>query len=228
MISSSPYTFTGLTPSTDYEWRVCKVCNDSTNSDWATSTFTTADDAPPAPCDPPTDLTVSNIRPHSAILSWEGSGTFQVSYRPDSIPSWSEPITIQSNRFTLDHLDDTALYYCRVRKVCDEGGISDWVDTSFMTPDGSGIATAETAGTAITLYPNPASSGSSVTLEVSGAEGFVAVSLLDVKGCQLHRSSQLCPSDCTLHFDLPSLPSGTYFVRVQTSSRTAVEKLVVK
>ncbi|MBQ9473360.1 MAG: T9SS type A sorting domain-containing protein [Bacteroidales bacterium] len=227
-VSASTYTFSGLTAATDYDWRVCRVCSVGNNSDWSSSTFTTAEDVQPEPCDPPTDIVISNVTPHAAYISWTGSGTFEVSYKIDNAPSWSDPITIASNHFDMDNLLDTTVYMWRVRKVCSDNGLSDWVDTFFTTLDGSGIGSIDAYGTTIALYPNPASSGSSVTVTVGGADGFVAVSLLDVKGCKLHNASQICTSDCTLRFDLPAVPSGTYFVRVQTANRTAVEKLIVK
>lgn len=76
---------------------------------------------------------------------------------------------------------------------------------------------------AMSLYPNPAST--SVTLTLDGFEGQVHVDVVDMNGravvsSEVHNSS--------FEFDISALAPGAYFVRVTGERQTAVRKLIVK
>ena len=77
---TSPYTFTGMDPETEYEWQVQAVCGgDDGESLWASasSTFTTL-----SPCGTPTGLTTTDITNNSATLSWTAIlDAYNVRYR---------------------------------------------------------------------------------------------------------------------------------------------------
>ena len=67
VVETNPtYTFTGLTPNTQYTVKVKGHWNDEYTSDWSqTRSFTTR-----YPCPTPTELTASNISDHTADISW--------------------------------------------------------------------------------------------------------------------------------------------------------------
>lgn len=72
----------------------------------------------------------------------------------------------------------------------------------------------------ISLYPNPATSQCTVA-----ATGMQNVRLLDSRG-SLVATYKAVDGSCTI--DLQNLPSGIYFVQVQTPGNVAAKKLVVK
>ena len=228
-VSATTYTFTGLSASTQYEWRVRKVCSSSDYSTWATGSFTTqaggGDD--PTPCDAPTNLSAADITATAATLTWSGSGNFEVAYKTAAADSWSQSTATSQTSYSLSSLSPATAYQWRVRKVCDATNQSQWATGSFTTLSaGEGITTA--GSIAVAIYPNPATAGSDITISVSGAEGFVTATLMDITGRSLHQSTQSCNTDCTLLFAMPSVARGAYFLKVQTAGRTSVEKIIVK
>ena len=89
----------------------------------------------------------------------------------------------------------------------------EWVPTQ-------GISNVSTQS--INIYPNPASG--KVTIEL-GSTSATTVSLIDMNGRTLSSFSYQTPS---FSFDVSTLPSGIYFVKVASQTGIAISKLVVK
>jgi hypothetical protein len=132
-ISSNPYVLENLTGGTTYYAYVRGYCPNSTEmSNWNTTvcTFTTENG-----CARPTALNASAL-PGAATLSWNdgenNSEGWQIAYSKTygstySPASNSTIITVTTNPYTLDNLDNEATYYCYVRTICDNNdGTSDW------------------------------------------------------------------------------------------------------
>jgi hypothetical protein len=67
---TSPYTFTGLTPSTGYDVYVMKDCVNGVSSAWeGPFSFTTLD-----PCDPPTMVIISDVMDVTAVVNFNSGG----------------------------------------------------------------------------------------------------------------------------------------------------------
>lgn len=92
-------------------------------------------------CFKPTGLGVSNVKAHTAKLSWkagqEGQSAWQIAvdtlatFNPDSV----QLIDATDSTYTLTNLDPSTTYYVCVRANCgDEDGVSKWSDKqSFKT-----------------------------------------------------------------------------------------------
>jgi len=78
---SASYSFSGLVPETEYTVKVRACCDDTEHSKWSKAvTFTTLEANPV-----PVALTVSDITPTRATISWTGSGeSYKVKYRKAS------------------------------------------------------------------------------------------------------------------------------------------------
>ena len=71
-----PFTLTGLEPDAEYTVKVRAACGDNDYSDWTgIQTFTTE-----IACPAPTGMNVTDITTNSAVVSWEGDGTYELSY----------------------------------------------------------------------------------------------------------------------------------------------------
>ena len=130
-VTTKPYTLTGLTPGTVYTVKVRANCGGSDGmSAWSSSyTFTTL----PA-CLVPTSLTVSNITPTSAILSWTENNEateWQVCVNGDE----TNAITVTTNPYMLTGLTPYTTYTVYVRANCGgSDGVSAWSNgRSFTT-----------------------------------------------------------------------------------------------
>jgi hypothetical protein len=81
----------------------------------------------------------------------------------------------------------------------------------------------------IKVYPNPLTSGSvrvSFRLENTGN---IQLSLVDATGNTIKQTSHSFPAgDQDLQLDLANLPSGLYFLKANTQSGTATQKIVIR
>lgn len=76
------------------------------------------------------------------------------------------------------------------------------------------------------LNPNPANE--SATLVLDAVNGLVNISIVDVFGHVLTSESVSCSGGCIHQINVKGLAKGLYFVRINTSSRGIVRKLIVE
>lgn len=177
-----------------------------------------ADTCVVAACDAPTNLT-ANPSDFGAVLSWTGSGNFEVSYKAQSATSWSTNITVNANSATLSNLDMLTAYDYRVRKVCDYGITSAWTTGSFTT---TGVEDYSLSND-ISLYPNP--STQYVDVRVNNINIAVKeIRVYDVYGKLLQTISV---NENPTRIDVSALAKGMYFVRV-VSDKGIVNKSFIK
>ncbi|MBR4773961.1 MAG: fibronectin type III domain-containing protein, partial [Bacteroidales bacterium] len=69
-VTNHTYTFTGLTPNTQYTVAARNLCEDNMTSGWNYVTFTTED----LPCFAPTNIQVSNETPNGGKITWTPGG----------------------------------------------------------------------------------------------------------------------------------------------------------
>lgn len=89
----------------------------------------------------------------------------------------------------------------------------------------NGISTVSD-GIGCLIYPNPTSS--STTISVSGANGKVRISVVDINGRVVVTETLECAGDCVKTMSVENLSQGAYFVRITGEQVNLVKKLVVK
>jgi hypothetical protein len=92
----------------------------------------------------------------------------------------------------------------------------------YLQPGGSEIYTGISgkAATTVQIYPNPARDHVTVTgMEVK------SVQISNQEGCLVAQSNL---SSDNQNFDLSAIPSGLYFIKIQTNTETIIQKLIVK
>ena len=77
-VTTNSLALLNLARGTTFEWQVQGVCGIDYESEWSIlSSFTT-----PPPCTTPTDISVADITPTSAVVSWQGTATaYNLKYR---------------------------------------------------------------------------------------------------------------------------------------------------
>ena len=202
---NNSYTFTGLTAGTRYTVAVRAQCydydlDDYVYSSWATSVVTTTGENPNP--QPDTVYYTVSVTYNAEMGTVIGAGTYPenttVTLEAHANEGyhfliWSDEVTDSVRTFVLT--SDIALTAAFARNV----GI-DAVD-----------------GSTVTLYPNPAAT----TVTISGVDGQANVSVIDLNGCEVLRTTATT-------IDISALAKGAYFVRVVTAKGTAVRKLIVK
>lgn len=122
------YTLTGLTPNTDYSWRVRTFCNATVSSDYVAG----ADFRPG--CIIPTDTKTIYISANTATLSWTGSSSdpYEILWRQQGTTTFTS-LTTTGYSYTLQGLSVNVGYEWQVRKLCGALGNTDFTELQQFT-----------------------------------------------------------------------------------------------
>ena len=122
-----------LQPETTYYLWVGVNCEVDDGYYWsAPTTFTTA-----PPCDPPTNIHLEQLHHNYAYFRWEpNSGVFDMEYKLHSANEWISDPAYQNigSSAGLFNLEPQTTYDVRVKRHCNNGYNTHWVETSFTTP----------------------------------------------------------------------------------------------
>ena len=220
-VTSNPATVTGLVSDVEYSAEVMAVCGGVLESGVSnTVTFRTAR------CEAPTNVSGSNITAHTAVVSWNGdASSYRVEYGTEGFGTGEgTSVTATGTTVTLTDLLDDQTYDVYVYAVCAEGleSAASQKHTFETTTEGIDIA----GGMNVSIYPNPTTSATTVAL--SGVNGEVTITVVDMNGRVVKSETVSCDGDCTKRMDVEGLAQGAYFVRVSGENLNMVKKLVVK
>ena len=223
--NANPFTVTGLTPEITYYAAVKAICgNGAAESEYSdTVQFTTA------ACEQVTNVTVGNITNTTAVVNWNGSAArYEIEYGDLNFDQGTGTrVTVEgATTHTLTGLERNSTYSLFVRAICETGVYGAWsTQVDFTTTNSDGINTV--AGEMnVDIYPNPTSS--STTIALSGVNGEVAITVVDMNGRVVMSDSMSCEGDCVKTMEVTGLAQGAYFVRVSGEGVNMVKKLVVK
>jgi hypothetical protein len=131
---------TGLSPATNYEWRVKSICpSNNIGSYSGIGQFTTpavvVPPPPPVACGVPTNFTISNLGNRTATINWAAvpSATgYTVYYNLITNAGWLA-VNVNTNSFTRTNFQIGANYRYKVRAVCSSGTSAFSPDQTFTT-----------------------------------------------------------------------------------------------
>ena len=223
-VTANPYTATGLTQNTTYNAAIKAVCGGgAAESEYGdTISFTTRT------CAVVTGVVANATSATTATVTWNATEatSYEVNYGPRGFQTGDgEFVTVTAASANLTGLNPESNYDVYVRALCGTGVQSNWSEAAqFSTPAGDGISTAE--GTSLSIYPNPTTSATTIAL--SGVNGEVTITIVDMNGRVVMSDSMSCEGDCTKTMEVSGLAQGAYFVRISGESTNMVKKLVVK
>jgi len=224
----SHYLFYDLESETEYTVAIRTICSGGTYSDWSAAVPFTTLEGSDYPCDTPTDVAVdqeSQDIPFSALITWEG----EASEYDVQITSGGQPATFTTDANSYNFQGVASMTYSvRVRAVCDGGFTSGWsAPVTFNTPAApqpQGIGDVmNTASESCSIYPNPATSRATVSVE--GLSGKAQLSVIDMSGRTVMTSTI---DGGSAQLNVSKLAKGTYFVRISGDQISTVRKLIVK
>lgn len=164
----------------------------------------------PKPCSPVDSLWCDGAVGHTVTLSWSssvGHPGYELAYIPET-GNWDNATIVETSDTTLAvSLPDDECHLFRVRALCDGNRVANsaWSDAITVCPQ-VGISEVDSCS-AISLYPNPTEG----MVQILGLRDQMAtVEVLDMTG-QLVKSLY-----CTSIFNISTLSSGIYIVRIKT------------
>ena len=222
--TGNPYTVTGLAQTTSYYAAISALCgNGAVESEYSdTIQFTTAT------CAVPTAVTTGNITATTVTVSWNGSAqSYEIEYGDRNFNRGEgTKITVNGTTHQITGLESDHMYTLYVRAICEAGIMSDYSSqVDFDTPAGEGFD-AVNGGMNVSIYPNPTTSATTIAL--SGVNGEVSITIVDMNGRIVMSDSMSCEGDCTKTMEVSGLAQGAYFVRLNGDNVNMVKKLVVK
>ena len=130
-----------LMVNTAYDYRVRSVCTGNDASTWVSGQFTTN-----GGCGLPIINATTNINGNSAIVNWTSmsDSVHQISFKPATSSIWSQQTLAPGTSFQLTGLSVNTIYNFRLRSICKNGDISNWVTGTFTTNSGCPIVTLNT------------------------------------------------------------------------------------
>jgi hypothetical protein len=126
---------------------------------------------------------------------------------------------------TITGLDSATTYLAKVRTLCEDGRYSEYMTVTFTTQGGEQEGIVDAEGIAVAVYPNPATT--STTVAVKGVEGRVNVAIIGLDGRILQTYVKECPTDCEMVLNVEGLANGTYLVRIYNDRIDTVRKFNV-
>ena len=225
-VTTNSYVVNGLEEETEYDFHIKAICGtDWTSEHWVNVSATTLHNE--VTCNAPTSVTV-NAAATTATVSWtagEGNNSFEVEYGVRGFSHGSGTIVeSQSTTVDINGLEPNTQYDVYVRGLCDQSTYSNWSTVATFTTQNVGINDVSDA--VCTIYPNPASS--SATITVTGVNGKVRITVVDMNGRTVASETLECSSDCAKTMDVDHLAQGAYFVRITGDDVNMVKKLVVR
>ena len=182
-VLSSPYTKTGLAPSTNYDFYVQDSCGAGLVSSWAGPFhFRTLD-----LCSTPSGLHIDSVGPTSLLISWTAGSASQwvLEWGPAGFtPGVGIPYTVSSNPYLLTGLAPHTAYDIYLRAKCDTVN-SAQIGPQRATTDSMrnvGIQGPATHFDAAILLPNPVDQWMFVQNVYATNESQLHVSIFDESG----------------------------------------------
>ena len=117
-------------------------------------------------------------------------------------------------------------YDVYVRAICQEGVYSSWSTKLQFTTRPVSINTATADNANVTIYPNPANT--QATISVEGINGKVEFVVADMNGRMIVTETINCNGQLVKTIDVSNLAKGAYFVHIYNDNFNTTRKLIVK
>ena len=157
VLNANTYTVENILPETSYDFRVRKICDSITYSDWVAVRDTTL----AYPCSTPTGVQISDITYTSANILWETTGEahgWRIAYGYGTDDATWDTIVVETSPVTLSNLYPSNQYTVYVQRICDIniGIYSDWTEaytfstTACETPSNVAVSNVTNSSAVVT------------------------------------------------------------------------------
>ncbi len=232
-ISFNPYHLVGLSSATSMRVYVRSYCT-STNSysPWITSDTCFSTLTVPS-CQPPTNISISNISSDTADIAWIDNNTppslswdLEVGIQ-NFIPTGIPTHTMVTNPYTLSGLAPNTTYCAYVRSRCPSVGFSVWSTnpTCFTTQYPTNTVNYNNISKQFTIYPNPTSN--SFNIKSNYSEKIKQITIVDISGKAIKSFDANTKNINT--FKVNGIEPGVYYCKfILEKQQRVIKKVVVQ
>jgi subtilisin family serine protease len=131
----APYALTGLTPCTEYEFRVQASCS-GTATDWSSAKTFKTDGC----CEPPSSFSINGITENGALLGWSevlAADYYEIRYKTLSDVDWTTA-DVNGTSYALISLLPCTQYEVQIRTHCLDGNMTEFTSSYVFTTMGCG------------------------------------------------------------------------------------------
>ena len=210
---------TGLTAGTSYTYKAFIIYNGHTA--YGTEQTFTTQNAGPAPCQTPTNVTTGNVTHESITVSWDADdnvSSWNLQYRPEN--GTLSSATSTTNSYTISGLIPQTTYEIQVQADCGNGNLSEW---SALVSATTTVGINNYLENSVTLYPNPAKEY--IDVRIDGDVNVTGMEVYDVYGKLINTVNVI---DNMTRINVSALADGMYFVRVKTEQGMVTKRFVKK
>ncbi|MBR5783928.1 MAG: T9SS type A sorting domain-containing protein, partial [Bacteroidales bacterium] len=182
-------------------------------------------------CEGVTNVVANDITAEGATISWTapaGQNKWEISYGIEGVVENNGTKIIVENTpvYTITGLESDFPYDVYVRSICQEGVYSAWSTKGQFRTTREGINTASADNVKVQIYPNPANSEATVTVDgITGEAEFV---LADMNGRIIVTETINCEGSLVKTINVSNLAKGAYFVHIYNNDFNTTRKLIVK
>lgn len=173
--------------------------------------------------DKPKSLTPANntvVLPYFLTMSWSPVGGaeryhIQIAFDSSMTNIVVDDANLFQRQFQFSVLNPETIYYWRVQSVSTQN-VGQWSNIqSFKTSTPSSVVDENDA---IDIYPNPVGASQRIQIRVSDNQQFQRAILRDLSGKEIARFQSTT-------IEIPTLPTGFYFVEITTSTASYTKQL---
>ena len=174
----------------------------------------------------PTQLIVSDITAHSAVLDWTNGNDenhWVVEYRLATNPDWTDSMEVFSHPVFLDSLAANTEYGVRVKSVYGDSRTmcSAYTGTAFTTLDDTSVPDYDGFDRHVTIRPNPAKQYVDVIMDE--VPGPCQITLYDSHS---RRIGEFNTVENNTRIPLEHLSAGVYFLQIQGDNIKVTKKFI--
>ncbi len=216
--TSTNFSFTGLTPRKNYQYKVINVCSTLPGSPilyGPVYSFSTPDNVG---CDLPQNITISEITGTSAKISWDAQTAyrFRIRIREIGSSSWTlYTVAGNQNSITINNLAIATNFEVQIRTECVQGVFTGFSPKVNFTTLNARISEIDQALSEISIFPNPVTDRLSIVRPLNNDEEY-NVYVVNTLGQIVMNLSSLNTS--TTSIDMSSFPSGIYYINIKDNT----------
>ena len=209
---------TNLSPNTAYDFYVEALCSEGQTELSESENFTTLE----LPCNPPSNLSVTNITENSASVSWMENGnatSWEVIYGESGFDpvTEGENILVENNpELNLTDLSPDTAYEFYVKALCLDNETELSISQNFIT---EGLSVNESNFSSFNYYPNPTSS-------VINLEAGHRISQIEIYSVTGKRLMFFQPHSLSKEINLESMAAGIYLMKITIENQIKTFKII--